>query len=119
MALGLRDALEDANLDLVYPATSSLMDSNGQWNQVAPIYRFRHSDENGIVTLHEDLSTVSGLSDVDRAEVVKGLIKYTDDHVIPKLEVVNSSTTVSVFHLDPNQLLRLSSGFKVVLRRPL
>ncbi|HIB67723.1 MAG TPA: hypothetical protein EYO33_22150 [Phycisphaerales bacterium] len=115
---GASNALAPKGIELIYPDVSSLLESDGSWNPSnRPVFRFLNTKTSEI---YESLADVPDLAPSDILKATKGVTAYVDAVWIPMLkDFKERSKEVKVFQLDPNQLLTVSSGFKVVLRRPL
>ena len=117
---GESDALARLGVTIVFPGADELLEKDGSWNGVDPVYKYAFEDEHGNITNYDNLSDVPDAKPSDVIKVTKALATYTTTKAIPSLrKQVGNSGTISVFQLDPNQLLTVTSGFKVVLRRPL
>ena len=113
---GVGDDLAVLGLTLVPPDISTLQNSNGTWNGVVPNYRFSANDTGEIFN---SLDEVPGLTKSEDIRLTKGIALYNKQKVIPKLKGMVGDSSHSVFQLDPNQLLTVSSGYKVLITRPL
>ena len=100
---------------LVFPRdVSSIQNPDGTWNGTLPAYRFL---KDGVV--YSSFAELPGASGADSLKITKGLTQYTSGDVNQALIAHSSDTQkVQVFQLDPNQLLTVSSGFKVLMKRP-
>ena len=113
---GHRDALADAGIEMVLPDLSTVLSKDGTWNQQAlPALRYTVTDSS---TVYDSLADVPHLTGVQRFRLEEGEQEYADA-VRAALLALPPSSTVQIFQLDPNQLLTVSSGVKVLLRRPL
>lgn len=108
------------NVVLIKPDLQSLLTDEGVWNKEPVEFQFVFEDPATKVTM-----TVSRLSDVSilDSDELRNLARGHDNLVTNwegflkdlKPQVQGE---VSVFKLDPNQLLSVSGGYKVLLKRP-
>lgn len=110
-------------IEVLSPDVQSLLKSDGSWDQSkSPSFKFSHTDsKTGVVTLYDSASEIPGVnmilaSQIDR-EVGITKNKWITDF-LPSLPLQGGSG-IPVFQLDPNQLLTVTAGFRVLLRRPI
>ena len=111
-------AMSDTNSALVFPEIDTLLDSEGNWNGVEPVYRFSQLDADGKTQIYESFADIPGVEVSDELFLTADLAKYTTEKLMPALGNKSETQQLKVFELDPNQLLTISSGFKVILKRP-
>ena len=107
-------------MSLIYPEVPALLKPDGTWDEAKePMFKFRYQvkDAEGNViseSIHDSLDDIPSASFRLKAKVGQFIEHWTDE-----LRALRPRESVSVFQLDPNQLLSVSDGFKIVLRRPL
>ena len=110
----LARALNSVGATIVYPEDiSNIQNPDGTWNGSIPNYQFVKDDN-----LYSSIEDVPGATALDSAKVTKGLSEYTIDDVSRALVSHQGTGSVKVFQLDPNQLLTVSAGYKILLKRP-
>ncbi len=110
--------LRKNNLELLSPDLSLLVGSDGTWNGNAPSFRFKNTVTG---TEYSHLSEVPGLKESTIRDLsfkmetafIPNFVSFLKTLNLQNIEVQN------IFELDPNQLLTVSEGYKVLLRRPL
>lgn len=108
--------LNEFAITVIYPDITSLLGPDGEWDQSKDsAIRFR---QNGV--LYDSVEGIPNIPPLKKTDLKKSVGQYIKAKWIPFLESLGSGEKkVTVFQLDPNQLLTVSSGYKVVLRRPL
>ena len=108
----LRDLLIGNSISLVSPDLASLLNSDGTWNLKPVVFAF---EKDGVV--YPNLSDVPGLSGTAEARFRPEMRAFKNSWTAD-LKNRKPSQKSEIFQLDPNQLLSISEGFKVLLRRP-
>ena len=109
-------------LDLIYPDIPPLLRDDGTWDTTRPpVFKFSYVDPTTkIASIYDSADEIPNIGPFDKVELRNGLSNfrtYWEQNFLSDLRTQNSQ--MSVFQLDPNQLLTVSSGFKVLLKRPL
>ena len=110
--------LNQNKLELISPDLSLLVGPDGVWNGAAPTFRFKDTKTGEIY---------SGLSEVPRLDesALRDIGSQMTSDFVPSFEAFlgtltpQNTRTENIFQLDPNQLLSVSEGFKVILHHPL
>ena len=110
-------ALRRNDLTLIQPDLSLLLKPDGTHNGVEPVFGFQ-DDTTGIV--YASLAEVPGLEATGALSDLEDRVAiYTNDFTIFLQGLEATQSDESIFQLDPNQLLTISQGFRVVWRRNL
>jgi len=105
---------------LVEPDMEPLLNPDGTWNNEPPVFKIlvqKEGEPDRIYDKPDDIPNMPTAT-LDR---LTWSVDISVQHWEKELGLLppQSSESISVFQLDPNQLLTVSGGFKVVLRRPL
>ena len=116
---GFGNTLLDNHITIVPPRIESLMNADGTWDKSKIVFQYSYEDpDTHITTVHDTLAEISRLGTSDRLRLesrIGDFVALWEKH----LDDFPPSDEISVFQLDPNQLLTVSDGFKILLRRPL
>lgn len=115
---GLFLKLNQYHLELVNPDLGLLIGPNSTWNGVAPSFRFKDTKTGAI---YSGLSAVPGLDPATLEDIETKLRYFITVDWTPFLGTLSPQNVQveNIFQLDPNQLLTVSGGYKVLLRRSL
>ena len=107
-------------ISLVKPALENLLGDDGTWNSLPVNFKFVHTDQSTkVTTTYSKLSDIPSLKPEELRDLSRGrdaLLERWESFLIG-LKPQNQGD-VSVFELEPNQLLTVSNEYKVLLRRP-
>jgi hypothetical protein len=108
------DSLGDKSVTLIPPSLDTLLEDDGTWNGNPVSFKY---EKGGVV--YESLDQVPGLGGA-LADLQIGEYRHQgewEDWLKDQKPITNDQEVI--FQLDPNQLLTVSGGYKIVLRRPL
>ena len=104
----------DYGIAVIYPDVATLLAPDGSWDRSADsTIRF---SAGGVI--YESVDDIPVTEPAHSVDLKKAYGKYLKETWKPFLEGLGTKKEETVFQLEPNQLLTVTSGFKVVLRRP-
>ena len=106
--------MERDGFTMVLPDINDYVGPDGTWTKETPVFKVEYG---GVI--YDRPEDIPGIKDTV-AEKLNFNIELAKSVWTGKLDGLTPQTqNVSVFQLDPNQLLTVSDGYKVLLRRPL
>lgn len=106
--------MEREGFTLVLPDINDYVGSDGLWTGETPTFKIEYD---GVI--YDRPEDIPGLS-TQTTDQLRGNMLHAEAVWIGTLENLTPQTrTETVFQLDPNQLLTVSEGYKVILRRSL
>ena len=112
--------LNSEGFSLIDPSMESLVEADMTWNRVTPEFKILVQSPGQPDQIYDNPDEIPGLTQT-KIDSLALVVELTQRHWISELELLQPQQldVQSIFQLDPNQLLTVSNGFKVVLRRPL
>ena len=109
------DRLVGLGITLISPELDSLLKDDGTWNSAPVNFRF---SKDGVV--YDSLQAIPALDPSIVSTLRLGESRHHDDWVdwLEDRKPLEPQQE-AIFQLDPNQLLTVSEGYRVMLRRPL